>query len=68
MPDHVADIAELKCGKCDETLVMRKILFEYLGRSYSHEAPCCPKCGKAYISYELAEGRMSEVERMLEDK
>ena len=32
------------------------------------EPKACPKCGKVYISEELAEGRMWEVEQMLEDK
>jgi len=57
-----------KCCKCDRELVAKKIVFEYLGHSVSHEVPACPKCGKVYISQELAEGRMSEVEQQLEDK
>ena len=28
----------------------------------------CPNCGKVYISKDLAEGRMCEVEQTLEDK
>ena len=28
----------------------------------------CPKCGKVFISRELAEGKMAEVEILLEDK
>ena len=47
-----------KCGKCGE----------YMNRSFSHEVPVCPKCGKVYISQALAEGRMAEVEAALEDK
>ncbi len=39
-----------------------------MGHTVAHEVPACPKCGKVYISEELAEGRMSEVEQMLEDK
>jgi YgiT-type zinc finger domain-containing protein len=49
-------------------LVVKKIVFEYLGHTVAHEVPACPKCGKVYISKELAEGRMSEVEQALEDK
>jgi hypothetical protein len=57
-----------KCAKCDRELVLKKAVLEYLGHTVSHEVPCCPKCGKIYISRELAEGRMSEVEQTLEDK
>ena len=58
----------LKCMKCDRELVQKKVVFEYMGHTVAHEVPACPKCGKVYISEELAEGRMSEVEQMLEDK
>ena len=58
----------IKCGKCNEALTVKKTTFSYLDRSFTHEVPCCPICGKVFISMELAEGRMSEVERQLEDK
>jgi ribosomal protein S27AE len=57
-----------KCFKCGETLVKKAVVFEYMNRSFSHEVPVCPKCGKVFISEELAEGRMAEVEAALEDK
>lgn len=57
-----------KCAKCDRQLVLKKITLEYMGHAVDHEVPTCPKCGKVYISKELAEGRMSEFERLLEDK
>jgi ribosomal protein S27AE len=57
-----------RCGKCDEDLVTKKVVLEYLGHSIAHELPACPKCGKVYISKELAEGRMCEAEQTLEDK
>ena len=46
----------------------KAVVFEYMNRSFSHEVPVCPKCGKVYISEALAEGRMAEVEAALEDK
>jgi len=61
-------MSEMKCGLCNEPLVIKKTLFSYLGRSFTHEVPRCPKCGKVFISMELAEGRMADVERQLEDK
>jgi YgiT-type zinc finger domain-containing protein len=56
------------CGLCDRELVPKKVVFEYLGHSVSHEVPACPQCGKVLISRDLAEGRMGEVEQTLEDK
>jgi len=56
------------CRRCGEALVLQKIVFAYLGHSFSHELPACPNCGKAMISATLAEGKMAEVEATLEDK
>ena len=58
----------LKCAKCGVELQIRQHTFRYMNRSFGHEVPVCPVCGKAYISRELAEGKMAEVEIMLEDK
>ncbi len=57
-----------KCGKCDRELVLKKTVFSYLGNTVAHEVPACPKCGKVFIPQELAEGRMAEVEELLECK
>ncbi len=57
-----------KCGTCKCELVLKKVVLEYMGHAIANEVPACPKCGKVYISEELAEGRMSEVEQLLEDK
>ena len=64
----MADWTQWRCSKCGETLVMKKNVFHYMGRSFGHEVPTCPKCGKMFISKELAEGRMAEVEALMEDK
>lgn len=58
----------LKCCRCDRELVLKKAVLDYMGHTVSHEVPTCPQCGRVYISEELAEGRMSEVEQQLEDK
>ena len=47
---------------------MKRVVFEYLGHTVAHEVPVCPKCGRVYVSRDLAEGRMCEVEQTLEDK
>ncbi|MDR2296167.1 MAG: hypothetical protein LBD95_05150 [Clostridiales Family XIII bacterium] len=59
---------EWKCARCKLALKPKKTVFKYLERSFTHEVPCCPSCGSVFIPPELAEGRMAEVERMLEDK
>ena len=59
---------QLKCYLCDELLVYKKTQFSYLDHTFTHDVPRCPKCGKVYISMELAEGRIAEVEHQLEDK
>ena len=58
----------LKCSKCGVELVKKQVMFSYMRRTFGHEVPVCPKCGKAYISRDLAEGKMAEVEVLLEDK
>jgi hypothetical protein len=57
-----------KCSICKMELVVKKTVFSYLGHSVAHEVLACPKCGKVFISEELAEGKMAEVEEQLEDK
>ncbi len=57
-----------KCARCGEALKPTKIVFHYMGRSFGHEVPACPRCGMVFISRELAKGRMAEVEALMEDK
>lgn len=56
------------CRKCGQPLVLQKVVFTYLGHSFSHELPKCPQCGQVMIPGDLAEGKMAEVETTLEDK
>lgn len=58
----------ITCARCGAELVKRQTTFSYMGRTFGHEVPVCPKCGKVFISRELAEGKMAEVEILLEDK
>jgi len=62
------DDNSIKCARCDEFLRQKKTAFNYMGRSFTHEVPCCPKCGRVFITRELAEGKMAQVEEQLEDK
>ncbi|MBR3397434.1 MAG: hypothetical protein IKG70_06275 [Lachnospiraceae bacterium] len=57
-----------RCDKCNKELEIKKASFEYMGRTFDHEVPVCPVCGKVFISEELAKGKMAEVETLMEDK
>jgi uncharacterized protein with PIN domain len=59
---------KVRCMKCGRELELKKVVFAYMGHTVAHEVPTCPKCGKVYVSEDLAEGRMAEVEQLLEDK
>jgi len=56
------------CVKCNKPLILKKTVFEYMKLSFSYDVLCCPVCGMAFIPEELANGKMAEVERMIEDK
>ncbi|MDR3296505.1 MAG: hypothetical protein LBT26_11885 [Clostridiales Family XIII bacterium] len=56
------------CAKCGVLLVQRNTVFSYLGMTFSHMVMRCPICGSVFIPKELAEGKMAEVEQMMEDK
>ncbi len=58
----------LICAACNVELAPQKTFFKYLGHSFSADMPTCPKCGQVYVPEEVAEGRMAQVEKMLEDK
>jgi hypothetical protein len=49
-------------------LKARRTVFSYLGNSLTHEVLCCPKCGQVFIPAELADGKMAEAEKLMEDK
>jgi len=56
------------CAKCNAALVPKKKIFSYMGMTFAHEIPRCPVCGMVFISKELADGKMSQVEQAMEDK
>ena len=56
------------CADCNEPLVVGKVDVSYLGNSFPVDLLKCPKCGLVMIPEELALGKMSEVEKALEDK
>ena len=56
------------CRKCGKPLETQKVVFVYMGHTFSHDVPKCPQCGSVMISSQLADGKITEVETMLEDK
>ena len=46
----------------------RKTVFDYLGHEMSYPVLRCPKCGQAFIPEELLNGKIAEVQVLLEDK
>ena len=56
------------CRKCGVPPEPKNTVFSYMGMSFSHEVKRCPKCDMVFITKELAEGKMAEVEQMMEDK
>ncbi len=56
------------CGKCDVGLETGKVSISYLGSMFPVDLLRCPKCGQVFVPEELVLGKMSEVEKLLEDK
>ena len=53
---------------CGGTLEMRRVAACYLGSRFEIELPVCGKCGFILVPESLAQGKMRDVERILEDK
>jgi hypothetical protein len=71
MSEYYGDQKEAQkwvCAKCNVSLDTQKIMVSYLGNSYPVELLSCPQCGQTLVTEDLAYGRMSEVEKALEDK
>ena len=56
------------CSKCGVELVPKSTTFSYMGNSFAHEVFRCPVCGMVFIQKELADGKMAEVEQLMEEK
>ena len=56
------------CEKCQLALVQTKVRALYMDGAFELTVPVCPGCGQYFISKELAEGKMLQVERLQEDK
>jgi uncharacterized Zn finger protein len=58
----------LVCDLCGLPLKPVQTEFKYMGSVFHAELPACESCGQVYVPYELAKGRIREVETELEDK
>ncbi|MDL2207464.1 DNA-binding protein [Desulfovibrio sp. OttesenSCG-928-M16] len=56
------------CATCNCPLENLPVDVTYMGSVFQVDLPRCPKCGYTYIPPDLAEGKMREVECILEDK
>ena len=70
MPEDVMteDTRGIICYKCNKEPVLKRVDFTYLGHLFHADSYRCPQCGIVFISRELAEGKIAEVEKSLEDK
>ena len=58
----------LICDRCKVEMEELEAQFSYLGKSFRHKVSRCQQCGQICLSEELVNGRMSQVEAMMEDK
>lgn len=56
------------CGKCNVPLVMKKADFQYMRFTFNHEVPVCPVCGQVYLSEELVNSKVKQIEKTFEEK
>lgn len=59
---------EWSCSACGKPLEVVKVGFTYMKGNFEVELPACGGCGLVLISEELANGKMADAERILEDK
>ena len=61
-------VEKVICDKCNVEMQLIEVQFKYLSRSFRYKVPRCPQCGQVSLPEELVNGRMSEVEAMIEEK
>ncbi|MBQ7586362.1 MAG: DNA-binding protein [Desulfovibrionaceae bacterium] len=68
LPQYEPDYGKWVCGRCGVPLKQLKVPVFYLNSAFEVVLPRCPQCGKTLVPKSLAEGKMLEVEALLEDK
>lgn len=67
-PNYAPDEGHWVCARCACPLEQVKMQASYLNSAFEVFLPCCPQCGLTLVPKSLAEGKMAEVEALLEDK
>lgn len=67
-PHYGPDSGKWHCGRCQRPLEQIKTTVFYLNSAFDVVLPRCPQCGLTLVPKSLAEGKMREVEALLEDK
>ena len=68
MSDQIDKTTVWICDKCQKALVIKKLKVRYLEGNFEVDLLKCPLCNMAFISDDLALGKILEVEKSLEDK
>lgn len=58
----------LVCARCGVGLKEKEISFSYLDHRFTHTLPACPSCGQVFLSEELVNGRVADLEKVFEEK
>jgi hypothetical protein len=56
------------CASCGGNLELIKVFFSYMKGNFEVDLPACAACDLVLVPESLALGKMSEAERILEDK
>lgn len=67
-PSYTPDEGTWICARCQCPLEQSKVQACYLNSAFDVFLPRCPQCGLTLVPKSLAEGKMVEVEALLEDK
>ncbi len=67
-PSYAPDAGDWICERCQCALEQKKMQVFYLKNSFEVFLPACPQCNLTLIPKSLAQGKMLEVEKLLEDK
>ena len=67
-PEFKPDHGDWLCAVCTVPLEQLKVQVFYMNSAFDVVLPRCPQCGMTLIPESLANGKMAEVEALLEDK
>ena len=67
-PSYTPDAGKWLCARCHCPLEQQKVQACYLNSAFDVFLPRCPQCGLTLVPKSLADGKMREVEALLEDK